>query len=51
MSICLDSVAEDYFDIYIPSYDMLFVAFSETDLELMMIPLDSNLSIHQKMGS
>ena len=30
--ICLDSVAEDYFDIYIPSYDMLFVAFSETDL-------------------
>jgi len=30
--ICLDSVAEEYFDIYHPCYNMLFVAFSDTDI-------------------
>jgi len=28
--VCLDSVAEDLFDIYHPSYEMLFVAYTET---------------------
>lgn len=29
--ICLDSIAEDFFNIYQPSYDMLFIAYTETD--------------------
>ena len=29
--ICLDSVAEDYFDIYHPSYEMLFVAYTQSE--------------------
>ena len=30
--VCLDSIAEDYFNIYYPCYNMLFVAFSDTDI-------------------
>ena len=29
--ICLEDVAEDYFDIYHPSYEMLFIAFNDPD--------------------
>ena len=29
--ICLDYIAEDLFDIYQPSYDMLFIAYTGTD--------------------
>ena len=29
--ICLESVAEDLFNIYHPSYEMMFIAYSETD--------------------
>lgn len=29
--ICLDTTAENFFNIYQPSYDMLFIAFTQTD--------------------
>ena len=29
--ICLDYIAEDLFNIYQPSYEMLFIAYTETD--------------------
>ena len=29
--VCLESVAEDLFDIYHPSYEMLFIAYTETE--------------------
>ena len=29
--VCLESIAEDLFDIYHPSYEMLFIAYTETE--------------------